>query len=69
MDQQAGPMAELERAQQAHVAFETTSRRVTSVQERKQEVYDEAVIVFEATLYTSWKKDDWRSKGQAVERR
>jgi hypothetical protein len=50
--QQAGPVAptELERAQQAHVAFETTSRRVVSVQERKQELYDEVVIIFEATL-------------------
>ena len=68
VDQQAGLMAEVERAQQAHVAFEMTSRRVTSIQERKQEVYDEAVIVFEATLRAG-KKDDWRSKGQAVERR
>jgi hypothetical protein len=43
-------VAELERAQQAHLEFETTSRRVTSLQERKQELYDEAVIIFEATL-------------------
>jgi hypothetical protein len=28
VEQQAGPVAEFERAQQAHVAFETTSRRV-----------------------------------------
>jgi hypothetical protein len=50
VEQQAGPVAELERAQQAHLAFETTSRRGTSLQERKQELHDEAVIIFEATL-------------------
>jgi hypothetical protein len=49
VEQQAGSVAELERAQQAHVAFKTTLRRVASVQERKQELYDEAVIIFEAT--------------------
>jgi hypothetical protein len=43
-------MAELERTQQAHVALETTSRCVASVKERKQELDDEAVIIFEATL-------------------
>jgi hypothetical protein len=55
VEQQAGPVhvAELERAQQAYVAFETTSRRVASVQERKEELYDEAVIIFEATLGTT----------------
>jgi hypothetical protein len=51
VEQQAGPVAKLERAQQAHVAFETTLRRVASAQERKQELYDEAVSIFEATLY------------------
>jgi hypothetical protein len=50
VEQQAGPMAELERAQQAHVAFEAISRCVASVQEREQKLYDEAVIIFEATL-------------------
>jgi hypothetical protein len=35
VEQQAGPVTELERAQQTHVAFETTSHRVASVQERK----------------------------------
>jgi hypothetical protein len=45
-------VAELERAQQAHVrvTFETISRRVASEQERTQVLYDEAVIIFEATL-------------------
>jgi hypothetical protein len=43
-------MAKLERTQQAHVAFKTTARHVASVQERKQGLYDEAVIIFEATL-------------------
>jgi hypothetical protein len=44
VEEQAGPVTELERAQQAHVAFEMTLRRAASVQERKQEVYNEAVI-------------------------
>jgi ubiquinone biosynthesis protein COQ9 len=43
------PVTELERAQKAHLVFETTPRNVASVQERKQEIYNEAVIIFEAT--------------------
>jgi hypothetical protein len=53
VEQQAGLAAELERAHQAYVAFETTSRRVASVQEHKEELYDEAVIIFEAILGTT----------------
>jgi hypothetical protein len=71
VEQQPGPVAELERAHQAHVAFETTSRRVASVQEREQKLYDEAVIIFEATPRATCKQKmhDWRSKGHAVEGR
>jgi hypothetical protein len=69
VEQQAGPVTELERAQQAHVAFETTSRRVASVQERKQELYDEAVIIFKATLRGGQKMTGAHAKGHAVERR
>ena len=49
--QEDGPVAELERAQQALVSSAgSTSRHVTLLQVRKQELYDDAVALFETSL-------------------